>query len=142
MTTQRQFSSGGVIFQREDGEVQVALIARMGGKVWCLPKGHLDPGETSEEAALREVREETGLTGRVVGKLGEISYWFVQKKSAGRIFKKVVFFLMEKTGGDTSEHDFEVDDVRWFPVEEALKAMSYPSERTIVKKASQRIGNG
>ena len=116
---------------------EVALIARQGRAIWCLPKGHLEAGETPEQAALREVREETGLTAEILQRLGEISYWFRAKAVPGRLFKTVHFFLMQATGGSITDHDFEVDEVRWYPVAAALKRMTYPSERKLVRQAQQ-----
>ncbi len=135
MRTPRQFSAGGVVFRNAKAGIQVALISREGGKIWCLPKGHIDPAETTEGAALREVKEETGLTARIIGTLGEVSYWFIPEGGKGKVFKKVVFFLMKYRGGSTKNHDFEVDEARWFPVGEAVRKVSYPSERKLVEKA-------
>ena len=110
------------------------LISRDGGTVWRLPKGHIDSGETMDQAALREVHEETGLTARILGRLGEVSYWFVPEGEKKKVFKKVVFFLMRSLSGSTRDHDFEVDEARWFSIEEALQKISYPSERALVQK--------
>ncbi len=112
----------------------MVLISREGGTVWCLPKGHIDSGETMDQAALREVHEETGLTARILGRLGEVSYWFVPEGEKKKVFKKVVFFLMRSLSGSTRDHDFEVDEARWFSIEEALQKISYPSERALVQK--------
>ena len=130
----RQFSAGGVVFKSAPSGIRVVLISREGGTIWCLPKGHIHSEETTEQAALREVREETGLTARILGRLGEVSYWFVPEGEKKKVFKKVVFFLMRSLSGSTQDHDFEVDEARWFSVEETLKKISYPSERALVQK--------
>lgn len=135
----RQVSAGGVVVRRQDREWQVALIARKNKTVWGLPKGHVEPEETPEQTALREVQEETGLTAKILQPLDTISYWFASKEERARFFKTVHFFLMEATGGSTEDHDFEVDEVRWFPVPEALKQMTYPSERSLVQDAARRL---
>ena len=135
----RQVSAGGVVVRSRGRSWEVALIARQGTKIWCLPKGHLETGETLEQAALREVREETGLTAKILERLGEISYWFRDKELPGRLFKTVHFFLMRATGGSITDHDFEVDEVRWYPVLAALKRMTYPSERKLVRQAQQAL---
>ena len=134
MTAARQFSAGGIVFKKTQSGIRVVLISREGGTVWCLPKGHIHSGETTEKAALREVREETGLTARILGRLGEGSYWFVPEGEKRKVFKKVVFFLMRSLSGSTQDHDFEVDEARWFPIGEALQKISYPSERALVGK--------
>ena len=134
MTAARQFSAGGVVFKSAQSGIRVVLISREGGAIWCLPKGHIHSGETTDQAALREVREETGLTARILGRLGEGSYWFVPEGEKKKVFKKVVFFLMRSLSGSTQDHDFEVDEARWFPVGEAIKKISYPSERVLVEK--------
>ncbi len=139
MKSKRQFSFGGVVFRKTRSAVRIALISRAGRTVWCLPKGHIQKRETAERAALREVEEETGLTAEIVRKLGDISYWFVPEQQKSRVFKKVSFFLMRHTGGNTKDHDFEVDEARWFPVDAALKKMSYPAERLLVQKAKRMI---
>ena len=134
LKTQRVVSSGGVIFRTVNGQFEVALISR--GKVWCLPKGLIEQGETTEETALREVKEETGLEGEIFKKIGEISYNFFRGK---RYLKKVHFYLLKHIGGSVSNHDFEADRVKWFPISEAFQVLTYVNERRILRKAEEML---
>ena len=133
-----EVSAGGVIYRDEDSSLQVCLIATRGGTRWQLPKGLVEKGEPLATAAAREVREETGLLGEVEGQLDKIDYWFVWKEDDGRSVrhhKLVHFFLMRHTGGDTSLHDHEVDEARWFPIAEAITKVAFANERKVVEKA-------
>jgi len=136
--TRQQVSSGGVIFRRGQAGVEVALIQRTlrdGKRIWGLPKGWVEPGESFEAAAVREVREETGLSGEILRKIGEISYQFYSRENRATIDKTVHFYLMNYRGGDTADHDEEVETAAWFPIAEAEAAMVYPTEKEIVRKA-------
>jgi 8-oxo-dGTP pyrophosphatase MutT (NUDIX family) len=120
---------------------QVAVIvpvrrAAGGKKVLALPKGHVDPGETPAEAALREVREETGMTGELVEQLGEVRYWY--QRGGRKIPKLVTFFLFEYRSGSHADHDAEVEEVRWLPLEEAVTQLSYKGEREMAERALAR----
>ena len=144
MKVKRQFSSGGVIFRPSPRGPKVALISRQGSTIWCLPKGLIEKGESLEETALREVEEETGLKGKLLRRIGEIRYWYVSEEERAKFFKVVTFFLLRRTGGSTRHHDFEVDEAAWFSLPEALKRLSYPSERKIMRRAAlliKRIGS-
>lgn len=132
-------SSGGVVYRRtSSGHVEVCLIATNARSRWQLPKGGIEPGETKEQAAVREVAEETGLVGRIEDKLGEFSFKYVNK-SRKRIHKRVVFYLMRLESGSTDEHDDEVDEARFFPIDQAIAALTYESERDIVAKAKDLL---
>lgn len=139
--TIKQISAGGVVFRRLDGRKEIALIATRGGRVWGLPKGAVEAGENLARAAYREVREETGLTGKIVKKIDSIKYWYSRKdgERTKHFFKVVYFFLMECTGGDIADHDHEVDEVAWYPIENALAKVTYPGERSIVSKAKEML---
>jgi len=133
----RQVSSGGVIFRKRDGRIEIALIAVKHGSVWCLPKGDIDKDEKPESTAVREVEEETGLKGEVVEKIGDITYWFYLKEEKAKCKKTVHFYLLEYESGDVSGHDFEVDEASWFPLDEALKKATHKSEKEIIEKAKE-----
>jgi 8-oxo-dGTP pyrophosphatase MutT (NUDIX family) len=134
-----QVSSGGVIFKRDDNAVDVALISVKNGSVWCLPKGVIDEGESPENAAVREVSEETGLRGRILHKLGEITYWFHIREENAKCKKTVHFYLMEYESGDVSEHDWEVDSASWFPIDEAIEKAKYKDEKEMLKLARKKL---
>ena len=126
------------MFRRDDGNVELALAARRtkrGELAWGLPKGLIEPGESPEAAALREVQEETGLQADIEEDLGEISYFYVW--SGVRVAKRVRFFLMRATGGDVSLHDHEMEDVRWFPLQQAVKKATFKGEREILQRTTE-----
>ena len=142
MQTRSEVSAGGVVYRRGEqrDEVEVALAARRtrrGELAWGLAKGAIEPGETDEQAAVREVREETGLEARIESDLGEIRYFYVWE--GVRVRKRVHFFLMLATGGDVSLHDAEMEDVRWFPLRTAIKRAAYRGERDVIRRAAERL---
>jgi len=139
-----RISSGGVVFRPAGAGYEVALIrvARADGDAWAIPKGWVEKGEDLEQTAVREVREETGLDAKVLRKLGEITYEFYSKADRSRIVKTVHLFLMEWLDGDTADHDDEVEEVRWFPLEDALLTLTYKNEREMLEKAMSLIQGG
>ena len=128
-------SSGGVVYRQQNGSLETVLCGRSEPVRWSLAKGTPDPGETLEETALREVREETGLDVQLDSSLGSIEYWFSDRGSEVRYHKTVHFYLMVPVGGDTAQHDPEFDVVRWFQVDEALETMAYNNEADVLRRA-------
>jgi 8-oxo-dGTP pyrophosphatase MutT (NUDIX family) len=132
------FSAGGVVIRGEDVAVIVPVKRGQDGqRVLGLPKGHPDPGETPEQTARREVREETGLDAEPIEELGEIRYWYRGKR--GRVHKRVVFYLFEYRSGDIADHDSEIEEARWMPLAEAARALTYAGERDMVARALSRV---
>jgi len=113
------------------------LVHRREPALWALPKGTPVAGETLEETALRETREETGLRVEIERQIRSIFYTFARGRI--RFHKTVHFYLMRPIGGSLDEHDHEFDEVRWLQLEEALKIMSYPTERSVVEEASRLL---
>lgn len=131
-------SAGGVVYRHGRHGIEVVLCGRRAEELWALPKGTPAPGEPLERTALREVEEETGLRVAIEAWVGEIRYQFTDAE--GRRFdKRVTHHLMRPTGGDLARHDGEYDEVRWFPLEEALRLIRYPNERDIVQRAVRLI---
>lgn len=161
--TVRAFSAGGVVYRQvpappsptapsEDttapdtttrrqanlSAAEIVLVGRAWDNFWVLPKGTPHQGESTEEVALREVGEETGISARIVGELGSIHYWF--SRHGLRYNKEVFYYLMEAIGGDISLHDHEYDDARWFPASEAPAKLAYANEAEIARRAETLIG--
>ena len=131
--TEREFSAGGVCVRRFHGRPFVAAVRLKNGTVLALPKGHIDPGESAVEAAAREVREEAGLHGELVQKLGDVKYWY--QRDGKRIFKLVSFFLFRYVSGSVENHDHEVESAEWVPLEDAPRLLAYRGERDMAKAA-------
>jgi 8-oxo-dGTP pyrophosphatase MutT (NUDIX family) len=144
----REFSAGGVLVRRLRGRWWFAAI-RPGGRpegTWALPKGLISPGDSPEATALREIAEETGLTGRADGKLGDVKYVYTASFEGGdgeRVFKIVSFFLARYSSGRIGdlppEHAHEVAEARWLPLEDATRLLSYKGEREMAAKALGRL---
>jgi 8-oxo-dGTP pyrophosphatase MutT (NUDIX family) len=136
-------SAGGVIIDIHEGSARIAVIARRNraGRVeWCLPKGHIEPGETLTQTAEREVAEETGIIGRVLAELGTIDYWFATADR--RVHKFVHHYLLEALGGELTvegDPDREAIDVAWFPLLEVHRHLTFPNERRIAQVAWERL---
>jgi 8-oxo-dGTP pyrophosphatase MutT (NUDIX family) len=139
MPTKLDEAAGGIVVARHGNDLRVVLIAVDRGAVprWSLPKGHFKKGETVELAALREVREETGLSVEIVAPLSTIDYWFVEKRV--RYHKFVHYFLMRAVGGNLSDHDDEVLEARWFDWEDAVAHLTYSNERDLLVSERARI---
>jgi 8-oxo-dGTP pyrophosphatase MutT (NUDIX family) len=135
-------SAGGLVVDTDGAVPKAALIGRTdrrGRLLWSLPKGHLEAGETAEQAAVREVEEETGIVGVVVAELGTIDYWFVA--DGRRIHKTVHHFLLKATGGALSDADIEVTEVAWVPFPDIRARLAYPDERGLVDTAGRLLAD-
>ena len=114
---------------------EILLISTQSGRRWQLPKGHIEDGETAEQAAVREVREETGVTGRVLATLPGVEYWYVER-GLRRIHKRVDYFLLEYVSGDAADFDpAEVSGAGWFPWGQGEAKLSFENERKVIAKA-------
>jgi len=133
----REFSAGGVVVRRFHGRPFMAAVRLRKGTVLALPKGHIDPGETAPEAARREVREETGVEGDIVERLGDVRYWY--SRDGERVAKVVTFFLLEYRRGRLSDHDHEVESAEWVPLEDAGRLLEYKGEREMAEAALSRL---
>jgi 8-oxo-dGTP pyrophosphatase MutT (NUDIX family) len=137
---QREVSAGGVVYRRAGEEIEVVLASRRtrrGDLAWGLAKGGIEPGESHEDAAVREVMEETGYTAEIEASLGDTRYFYVWEDA--RIRKTVHFFLMRCTGGDPADRDDEMEEVRWFPLDRALKRAAYRGEREVLGRAAELL---
>jgi len=126
---EQEVSYGGVVVRGDDVMV---IVPRGRRRVLSLPKGGGDPGESPEQTAAREVREETGITVAVRGRLGQVDYRY--RRGGREVAKTVHFYLCEFESGDTADHDHEVDDARWMPIVEARRRLSYPGERAMIER--------
>ena len=136
----REFSAGGVCVRRMRGRDYVAAVRVKRGTVLALPKGHIDPGESPAEAARREVREEAGVNGELVEKLGDVKYWY--SRDGDRVMKIVTFFLFRYVSGSVANHDHEVDSAEWVPLEDAPRLLAYRGEKQMAEAALSSAGLG
>jgi 8-oxo-dGTP diphosphatase len=135
--TLSEFSAGGVVYRRVGDTYEIVAVHRNRHTDWSLPKGHIEKGETHEQAALREVKEETGLDARIVDALGEVVYFYRRPKGLTR--KVVYHFLMEHTGGAFGSPNWEVDEARWIDIDQAHTLLTYKNDLGIVQKAKERL---
>lgn len=131
-------SAGGVVYRERDGLIEVVLVARPADGLWALPKGTPEAGESVEQTALREVREETGLHVAIAGPLGSIRYQYAVRGGV-QVQKVVHHYLMRAVGGDLSLHDHEYDVAAWVDIHEATARVSYANERAVLERAGLLI---
>jgi len=134
-----EFSAGGVVLRRMRGRQHVAVV-RVRDQILALPKGHPDGDESAADAARREVREETGLETELLEKLGDVRYSY--QRGGKRIRKSVAFYLFRYRSGDVEDHDHEVEEALWLPLDEAAERLAYKGEREMVVAARSRVEEG
>jgi 8-oxo-dGTP pyrophosphatase MutT (NUDIX family) len=135
----REFSAGGVVIRELRGRPHVAVV-RVRDEILALPKGHPDGDESPAEAARREVREEAGVVAEPVEHLGDVKYWYV--RGGKRVQKVVAFYLFRYSSGNVADHDHEVEEALWIPLDEAPERLAYKGEREMAEAARSRLGEG
>src|SRR6266516_4841676 len=132
-----QTSAGGVVFRGEQGQVEVVIVSVGGNNRWQLPKGLVDKGENPEITAVREAREEGGVSSEVVQPIETIEYWYAGLDNGIRVrfHKRVHFYLLRYVSGDTKDHDWEVNEARWVPIEDATSQLAFDNERRVMERA-------
>jgi 8-oxo-dGTP pyrophosphatase MutT (NUDIX family) len=136
----REFSAGGLVVRRMRGRPFIAAVRVKEGTVLALPKGHIEPGESGAETAVREVREETGIDSRLVEKLDDIRYWYTRDDA--RVLKVVSFFLLAYRSGSVRDYQREeVDDAEWIPLEEAPERLAYRGEQQMARAALSKVAD-
>jgi 8-oxo-dGTP pyrophosphatase MutT (NUDIX family) len=135
-----QVSAGGVVFRGEKAGSEVVLVS-VGQNRWQLPKGLVEPGERAEAAAVREAREEAGVDSEVVQHIETIEYWYAGLEGGERVrfHKRVHFYLLRYLSGDTTSHDWEVNEARWVPIADAATQLTFDSERRVTERARELI---
>ena len=139
-----QVSAGGVVFRRaENGQIEIAIISVGPQRRWQLPKGLVDPGEKPDVAAVREAREEAGVESRLKSHIETIEYWYagLERGIRVRFHKHVHFYMLEYVSGDTRDHDLEVNEARWVPIEEAAGQLAFEGERRVVERARELLSS-
>lgn len=139
--TEYAISAGGVAFRRRNATIEIALIRTSEERKWQLPKGLMDPGETAEETALREVREEAGIVCEILAPIGTIEYSFFANYSGirKRYQKQVHFFLMRYISGNVLDHDHEVEEVIWIESGRAIEMLEFENEKEVATRALKMI---
>jgi 8-oxo-dGTP pyrophosphatase MutT (NUDIX family) len=136
----REFSAGGLVVRRMRGRPFIAAVRVKEGTVLALPKGHIEPGESGAETAVREVREETGIDSRLVEKLDDIRYWYTRDDA--RVLKVVSFFLLAYRSGSLRDYQREeVDGAEWIPLEEAPERLAYRGEKQMARAALSKVAD-
>jgi 8-oxo-dGTP pyrophosphatase MutT (NUDIX family) len=142
LPVREQVSAGGVVFRREDDRIDVVIVAVGGNNRWQLPKGLVEKDEKPEIAAVREAREEGGTDSEVVEHIETVEYWYAGLDGGERVrfHKRVHFYLLRYLSGDTSNHDWEVNEARWVPIGDAASQLAFDNERRVVERARELIG--
>jgi len=130
-------SAGGLVLRRERAAYSGLLIGRSTPRIWSLPKGHIEPNETIETAALREVKEETGIDATIIVKLSDIRYWFFANKM--KHSKIVHFYLMRYIGGTPTPQEGEVDETKWARLDEMPEMLTHVNERRLIEIAQRMV---
>jgi len=136
----REFSAGGLVVRRMRGRPYIAAVRVKEGTVLALPKGHIEPGESGAETAVREVREETGVDSRLVEKIDDIRYWYT--RDGARVLKVVSFFLLAYRSGSVRDYQREeVDGAEWIPLDEAPERLAYRGEQQMARAALSKVAD-
>jgi len=140
MKTTFEFSAGGIVFRKNTGKIEVLISQHSSHHGWVFPKGHIGDtkkDETKEEAALREVKEETGITAKILQALSPIEYWYFFEGE--KRHKTVYYFLMEYVSGNINDHDFEMENVEWLPISNIKERLTYQGDRKAFLEARELI---
>lgn len=135
-----EFSAGGVVFKKEKDKIWIIVAKHSGHHGWGFPKGLIGDhkkGETKEETAIREVKEETGISGKILSPITPITYWYVWEKEKRK--KTVYYFLMEYISGNTEDHDWEMEEVEWLPAEDVEGRLTYDADKKVWQEAKNQI---
>ena len=137
-----QVSAGGVVYLGDKGSVEVVIVSVGGQHRWQLPKGLVDAGESPEITAVREAREEGGVTSEVKELIETVEYWYAGLDNGIRVrfHKRVHFYLLRYVSGDTKDHDWEVNEARWVPIEDAASQLAFDNERRVMERARELVG--